>query len=144
MHHQQILHKITYRATHEALRHTKDWRCIHYKHQCLTLVHDAINGNSPEIVGTFVKLTATKNSYSLRAKEQNPLDIQKPNLKSRQGQSSFRLKGPALWNELPNELREIEKRNIFKKRLKVHLMANYLATVSCTNHLCTDRRHHGW
>ena len=67
-----------------------------YKHQCLTLVHDALNENCPEVIKGLVELTANKNSYSLRAKEQNPLDIQKPNLRSRQGQSSFRMRGPSL------------------------------------------------
>jgi hypothetical protein len=46
-----------------------------YKHQCLTLIHDVINENYPATIRDFVKLTAAKNSYLLRAKDVNPLDV---------------------------------------------------------------------
>ena len=115
-----------------------------YKHQCITLIHDAINEHCPVTIGNFVKLTAEKNSYSMRAKERNPLDVQGPNLKTKQGLNSFRLKGPLFWNGLPNNLRELKKRDLFKKHTKKHFMASYPANITtCTNPLCRDQRHHG-
>jgi hypothetical protein len=101
-----------------------------YKHQCLTLIHDVMYENCPATIRDFVKLTAAKNSYLLRAKDVNPLDVQGPNLKTKQGQNSFRLKGPLFWNKLSNESRELKKRNLFKKHTKKHLMENYPATIT--------------
>ena len=40
-------------------------------------------------------------------------------------QHSFSFIGPHFWNQLPQHLREISGENIFKKRLKIHLLESY-------------------
>ena len=113
-----------------------------YKQQCLTLVHDALNDNCPDNIKSIIKLTATKNQYSLRDKEKNPLDLQKPNLRTKQGRGSFKMTGPDNWNNLPNHIKKVQKRDIFRKCLKRHLLTDYNYMVTCTNPLCKDRGHH--
>ena len=113
-----------------------------YKQQCVTLVHDALHENCPKTMGNFIKLTAKKDEHALRNKGKNPLCLQKPNLKTKQGKSSFHVNGPDNWNSLPNKLKEIERRELFKKHVKAYLIGQYNDIVSCTNPLCCDRGHH--
>ena len=113
-----------------------------YKQQCVTLVHDALHNNCPKTLGNFIKLTAEKDEHALRNKEKKPLCLQKPNLKTKQGKGSFQVNGPVIWNSLPNDLKEIEQRELFKKCVKRYLLDQYNDTVTCNNPLCHDRGHH--
>jgi len=38
--------------------------------------------------------------------------------------SKFRFKASQLWNELPNELKQIQSENFFKLQLKTYLLKN--------------------
>jgi hypothetical protein len=104
-----------------------------YKQQCVTLVHDALHKNCPKTIRDFMKLTAEKDEHALQNKEKDPLCVQKPNLKTKQGKGSFRVNGPDTWNNLPNELKEIEKRDLFKKHVKAYVINQYNDNVACTN-----------
>jgi hypothetical protein len=113
-----------------------------YEQQCATLVHDALHENCPKNIGNFIKLTAEKDEHALRNKEKNPLSVQIPNLKTKQGKGSFQVNGPVIWNNLPNELKQIERRELFKKHVKSYLLNQYNETITCTNPLCRDSGHH--
>ena len=43
-----------------------------------------------------------------------------PRLRTKFGERAFSFAGPAAWNFLPAELREIDDPNIFRKKLKTH------------------------
>ena len=113
-----------------------------YKQKCATLIHDALHENCPKTIMNFINLTAEKDGHALRNKEKDPMCLQVPNLKTKQGKGSFQVNGPVTWNNLPNNLKEIVKRELFKKHVKAYLIDQYNDSVSCTNLLCHDRGHH--
>jgi hypothetical protein len=113
-----------------------------YKQKCATLIHDALHENCPKTIMNFINLTAEKDEHALRNKEKDPMCLQVPNLKTKQGKGSFQVNGPVTWNNLPNNLKEIVKRELFKKHVKIYLIDQYNDNVSCTNPLCRDRGHH--
>ena len=78
-----------------------------YEQQCLTLIHDVIYNNAPRPIKKLVDLQNDKNEYSLRHNKEKPLDLKKPNPKTKVGLSSFSYKAPNYWNKLPNNIREI-------------------------------------
>ena len=113
-----------------------------YKQQCSTLVYDVLNDQCPENIKNLIQLATTKDEHALRGKEKNPLDLVKPNFKTKTGRGSFKANCPDVWNSLPNELKQIGNRELFKKHIKKHFLASYNENVSCTNPLCKDRGHH--
>ena len=38
---------------------------------------------------------------------------------------SFNVKGPVLWNQLPNDIKASTSIKLFKKKLKTHIFKNY-------------------
>ena len=113
-----------------------------YKHQCITMTHDILNDNCPVGIKGLIELKTENNNYSLRAKDQNLLNLRIPISKITQAKTSFKINGPTYWNTLPNSLREEKKRDLFKRRTKIFLMKDYNKTVTCSNPLCRDIRHH--
>ena len=113
-----------------------------YKHQCITMTHDILNDNCPVGIKGLIELKTENNNYSLRAKDQNLLNLRIPISKITQAKTSFKINGPSYWNTLPNSLREEKKRDLFKRRTKIFLMKDYNKTVTCSNPLCRDLRHH--
>jgi hypothetical protein len=114
-----------------------------YEQQCLMLVHDIIYKQAPNSLENFIDLKIDQNEYSLRNNEENPLDIKKPSTTTKVGTSSFSYKGPCYWNKVPNNIREISKREIFKGKIKKQFLNSYSDTViECKNPRCPDRRHH--
>ena len=113
-----------------------------YEQQCLTLIHDIINKNSPTYTSKLISVGKNVSSYSLRAHEQDPLQLRKPNPKSKTGLNSFCLKGPSLWNDLPQNLKDVTRKEIFKAKLKCHFLNQYKNNTECSNPKCTDKIHH--
>ena len=75
--------------------------------------------------------------------EENPLDLKKPNPKTKIGLNSFSYKGPNYWNKVANNIREIQKRDIFKKTIKMNFLDSYDNLVEkCNNPRCSDQKHH--
>ena len=70
-----------------------------------------------------VYLSSKLNNYyqtrNLRSTKQHLLNIPKTN--TTQGKRAFSIIAPILWNKLPNELRQLESHELFKKRLKTEL-----------------------
>ena len=80
--------------------------------------------------------------FNLRTHAQNPLNLKVPVSKSRLSSGSFAIKGPAFWNNINNELKQIPKKNVFKNTVKRQMLEKYQHTSICNNPRCTDRRHH--
>ena len=64
----------------------------------------------------------TESKYSLRSKTRGTLSLPKKSCKYVEHSLSYR--GPKLWNDLDNEIKNIPSLNIFKKRLKHLLVQN--------------------
>ena len=89
-------------------------------------------------VGIIFKL---KLSYH-RSQVSNPLNMRIPSFKSRAGSQGFRVKGPTIWNAVPNEMRSIERREVFKNSTKRFLLDKYSRKSECTNPRCNDHCFH--
>ena len=113
-----------------------------YRQQCLVNVHDCVHEVAPCPIRNLIQLERNVSRFNLRSNEQNPLNIVAPITKSRIGSQSFSAKGPAFWNILPTELKSIERKTIFKKRVKRKMLKEYQDVSECHNPRCTDRRHH--
>ena len=112
-----------------------------YKQQCMLLCHDCINGRAPQRIANLLAKQQTTNLYSTR-NTTNPLNIKIPNLKTRAGSNSFRVKGPTAWNELPTDLKSVDRREIFKSTIKRMYLYRYTQKTECKNPRCTDHRFH--
>ena len=113
-----------------------------YRQQCLVLIHDSVFKKAPETIQQLIQLDHDSSRYRLRNQVANPLNLKVPNLKTRVGSHSFCVKGPSFWNEIPNELKKIEKREIFKNSVKRFFLHKYSKTSECKNPRCRDHRHH--
>ena len=113
-----------------------------YKQQCLSLVHDCLNQKAPTEIQKLVKLENSQTGPSLRNQATDKHKLNIPLRKTRAGSSSFRAKGPTFWNILPNELKNITKRNSFCKRIKSYFLYQYQIKCECNNPRCRDKRHH--
>ena len=45
---------------------------------------------------------------------------------------------PYIWNELPNELKSLQQRSMFKKQMKQNYISGYADYVACNNRLCGE------
>ena len=113
-----------------------------YSQQCSTLVHDIIKKRAPSALSKLAILESESNVRNLRSHSADPLLVRVPPEKCKTTTNSFCCKGAQLWNSIPQELRRINEKHIFKHRIKQHLLDSYSETTSCNNPRCTDRRHH--
>lgn len=94
---------------------------IEYKILCLT--YSCLNGESPEYLKELIP--RYNPSRNLRSSNQNRLrlpSVEDTN-KSRTGGRSFQNSAPNLWNELPENLKNVKTIDLFRKRLKTYLFA---------------------
>ena len=89
----------------------KQW--IAYK--ILLLMYNAMNGMAPKYIVDL--LDCYNPTRQLRSSSNNPILLQKSNLKS-YGDGSFQVAAPRLWNALPNSIRLIQSLNVFENKLK--------------------------
>ena len=113
-----------------------------YKQQCLTFINDSINKRGPISVANMIVTERESTTHNLRNHHSDPNCLRVPLAKSRYISNSFSFKGPQMWNQLPNDLKVIERKSLFKIRLKQHFLMQYNETTHCCNPRCTDRRHH--
>ena len=111
-----------------------------YKQQCILLCHDCLNDRAPKPIASSMELEQT--IHATRSQANNPLNMKIPNFKSRAGSQSFRVKGPTIWNAIPNEIRSIERREVFKNSTKRLFLNKYLKKSECTNPRCNDHCFH--
>ena len=113
-----------------------------FKQQCLVLIHDCMTKKAPLEIQQLIHQEPSSNRYTLRNQTNNPLNLNIPSTKTRAGSNSFRVKGPSAWNELPNNLKIIEKRETFKKTVKRFFLHKYSSSSECNNPRCRDLRYH--
>ena len=113
-----------------------------YRQQTLTCVHDCLHQNAPVEIKNLITREGNQNGPTLRSQIQNPLNLKIPNFKTRVASSSFRCKGPIFWNELPSEIKKLNRRSLFCRRLKFFFLYNYHNKSECNNPRCRDKRHH--
>ena len=112
-----------------------------YQQQCLSLVYDCVHKKAPKKIQNLIQSQQTLD-YNLRGQNTNNLDLKVPNLKTRAGSNSFAVRGPVLWNNIPNDTRKIEQRGLFRKTIKKSILDNYEHKSDCNNPRCRDRSHH--
>ena len=111
-----------------------------YKQQCMLLCHDCVRHRAPQQITKLIVLEQT--SYSTRNKSNNPLNLKIPNLKTRVGSQSFRVKGPKIWNEIPTEIKNVDKKQTFKSSIKSSFLYKYSKKTDCKNPRCKDHIFH--
>ena len=84
----------------------------------LLLTWKALNDQAPDYLKEMLKYKEDKHDSRIK----NALLIPKTKLVTC-GDRAFSIAAPTLWNSLPNELRNINKLSVFKKKLKTHLFA---------------------
>ena len=112
-----------------------------YLYQCASTTYDIVNNHCPEALRNTLRPTADRNEYSLRSRARNPLELEVPHVRSTRKKRFFS-ECQIIWNEIPNEIKSIERRSLFKKKLKKYFLDKYCTEVECTNPLCSDRRFH--
>ena len=92
------------------------------QHKILTMVHTCLNQRAPECLSNILTYRSEiRPSRSLRS-ELNYRLLQVPRTKLKTFEArSFRVAGPTLWNNIPDELRCIDDPNVFKKLIKTFL-----------------------
>ena len=65
--------------------------------------------------------------------ERDTLHHQSSNLVN-YGYQSMRVNGPKLWNELSDEIRNLESLRLFKRRVKSHFLGKYSSAETVKNH----------
>ena len=113
-----------------------------YKLQCSTFIHDVINQRAPTSLSSMLAVERDSTSHQLRHHLSDPNRLRVPIAKSKFSSMSFCHQGPVIWNQLPQELKVIERKSIFKSRLKAHILTHYDETTQCRNPRCTDKKHH--
>ena len=99
------------------------------RHKTLTLVHKCLMGNAPMYVQDLLQEHEGGRRH-LRSNIKHK-HLQIPHIKKKTfAARSFSILGPVLWNELPNELKEVDNTSNFKRKLKTHLFRE----VYCSTH----------
>ena len=113
-----------------------------YEQQCATLIHDVINNRSPAPMQELITIERESTAHNLRRHTSDPHNIRIPQTRNKIGASSFCSKGPKIWNRLPQEVKNIERKLTFKHKLKQYFINKYENATQCNNPKCTDARHH--
>jgi hypothetical protein len=82
-----------------------------------TLTFKVLENSQPAYLSELLRRHVP--TRSLRSTGKNLLVI--PNIKSANGRRSFSFAGPAIWNSLPESIRNSTSLTIFRKQLKTHL-----------------------
>ena len=113
-----------------------------HRHQCLSLMFNMTKGIGPNIYDYQQRLYSDNANHNLRSVSNHPNNIKLQPLSSFGNKRSFPFLAPSFWNDLPDNLKQIDSRKRFKNETKEYLLRNYPKICVCTNPLCTDRKHH--
>ena len=110
--------------------------------QTAALAHDMSNKHCPTNLQNTFDLCTDSHNYSLRSASDNPLGLRQTLPNNCQTKLRFSALGPRVWNNIPENIRQIKNRKSFKKHLKKHILEGYAERLSCDNPLCHDKRFH--
>ena len=113
-----------------------------HRHRCLSLMYNMTKGIGPKVYDYQQRLFSDNTNHNLRSVSNHPNNIKLQPLSSIGNKRSFPCLAPSFWNDLPDNLKQIDKRKRFKNETKEYLLRNYSETCVCTNPLCTDRKFH--
>ena len=113
-----------------------------HRHQCISLMYNMTKGIGPDIYDYQQHLYGENSNHNLRSASQHPNNVKLPPLSSIGNKRSFPCLAPSLWNDLPDNIKQIDSKKRFKKETKELLLQNYLEKCECTNPLCSDRKFH--
>ncbi len=111
----RIINKLPYRAHTDPLfrkNHIMKVKDI-YKLQCSIFSFDYIHDNLPK---SFINYFRMVSSEGITTRQSNNLYVNRARTKF--SDSMFPNQAPKVWNSLSNELKRLEKRNSFAKKLK--------------------------
>ncbi len=91
---------------------------INYKVAVLT--YKDLHGNAPRYLGTFDRIADRPGRQFLRSAQTNRLLVPSFRL-STVGSRAFRVTGPQIWNDLPDEVTSAQSLPVFRQRLKTFL-----------------------
>jgi hypothetical protein len=97
------------------------WLPVHYRVQfkLCSFMHSIHNGRSPAYLTDIVQATSTRSTRSgLRSAATTNYIL--PRLRTKFGERAFSHAGPAAWNALPSDLRNIPASTTFKRQLNTH------------------------
>jgi len=90
-----------------------------HKYQLLMLVHKFVyhNDKLPPAFANYFMLNRNVHGYNIRKNH----DLYLQNLQTTVGKKITKFKASQLWNQLPNEIKEIKSESLYKSRIKVYL-----------------------
>jgi len=99
--------------------------------QLLILVHKFLyyNEKLPPAFNNYFTLNYNVHNYNTR--KSNELHLQ--SLQTTFGKKIIKFKASQLWNQLPNEIKEIKSQNLFKSKLKNYLYSILQTLWKCRN-----------
>ena len=86
----------------------------------LLITFKALYGMAPNYIADLLNIKK-KGNYSLRSNDSIMLEYPKEKSLRSFGDRSFSVAATKLWNELPEDIRNISSINVFKTALKTHL-----------------------
>ena len=99
-------------------------QCIEFK--VLLLVYKALNNLAPIYITSYCQSSSTnQHQFPLRSADEDILMCEHVN---EFGKRSFAFAGPHLWNNLPNNVRQLPPVDMLKRRLKNVCLINRLGT----------------
>ena len=88
------------------------------KYDRATMVHKILKEMCPEIlIGKFIRRTQISKYESRRTN-----DLQIPKLRLEFSKNSFSYVGAKIWNDIPNDIRNMESTHLFKHKMKTYLL----------------------
>ena len=112
-----------------------------YKLQMNCLTFDCLRGDSPKWFADLFIRKGDATATVTRSQTDKPFDIQLKEPIMNPGpvlKSSFPLKAPEFWNQLPNNLKNCSSKKEFRSKAKKHLLDSYNNIILCSNPLCSD------
>ena len=97
------------------------WLPVRYRvqYKLCTLMYSVHHGQSPAYIQNLVGTVLSQSSRS-GLRSASTTNYMLPRLRTKFGERAFSHAGPAAWNALPHELRDITTFSLFKKKLKTH------------------------
>jgi len=99
------------------------------KVQIAKLTHHFYTSKIPLTYCNLIKVESTHNYRTRHAQESI---FKKPNASTELGKKSFSFKGPKIWNEIPDNLKD-QSFNSFKSKLKKSTFWNHINKPKCIN-----------